>query len=101
MEEAGQIRACGDKAQTAHNTKPKPTPAPTTKPVVGTRPPKPKPSKPVSSSEQKADRLLKLARSYEKMKLNAKYVQMLKKTVEKYPDTRAAITAKELLTAME
>ena len=81
--------------------KPKPTPAPTTKPVVGTRPPKPKPSKPVSSSEQKADRLLKLARSYEKMKLNAKYVQMLKKTVEKYPDTRAAITAKELLTAME
>ena len=84
-------------ARIARNAKPpigrKPRPA-APKPKVK---PKTKRPKPVSTDEQKAERLLQLARSYEKMKLHAKYVEMLKKTVEKYPDTNAAIVAKELL----
>ncbi|MDP6635217.1 MAG: hypothetical protein QGG42_09985 [Phycisphaerae bacterium] len=79
--------------------KPKPRPKPTTRPSVVK--PRPKPPKPVSTDEQKAARLLKLARSYEKMKLQAKFVEMLKKTVEKYPATKAAITAKTLLSAIQ
>jgi hypothetical protein len=77
--------------------KPKPTVKPVTKPVIDK--PKPKPPKVASSDELKASRLLKLARSYEKMNLNAKYVQTLKKAIEKYPNTKSALAAQALLTA--
>ena len=88
---------------------PKPTVKP--KPPIGIKPkpttrrstvtPPTKPPKSASSDEQKADRLLKFAQSYDKMKLRAKCIETLKKTVEQYPDTKAAITARELLTAMQ
>jgi len=77
----------------------KPKPKPTTPPVVVKPKPKPKPPTTVSSDEQKASRLLKLARSYEKMNLNAKYVQTLRKAIEKYPNTKSALTAQALLAA--
>lgn len=72
----------------------KPKPAPTTRPAAVAPKPKPKPT-----NEQKAAGLLKLAKSYERMRLRAKYVEMLKKTMKKYPGTTAALTAKELLAA--
>ena len=79
------------------------------KPPIGAKPttprskstPQTKPPKSVSTDEQKAERLLQLARSYDKMKLRAKCIEMLKKAVEKYPDTKAAIVARELLAAMQ
>ena len=57
--------------------------------------------KTAATDEQKAQRLVKLAESYDKMKLRAKSIEMLKKTIEKYPDTKAAIAAKVLLAAMQ
>ena len=84
-------------------TKPNPPidvkPKPTTRGSTVTRPTKP--PKPAPTREQKAERLLRLAQSYDKMKLRAKSIETLKKTVEKYPDTKAAITAKALLTVMQ
>ncbi|NQT20278.1 MAG: hypothetical protein HQ592_11280 [Planctomycetes bacterium] len=84
-------------------TKPKlPTgvkPKPTTRPSTVTSPTKP--PKSASTDEQKAGRLVKLAESYDEMNLRAKSIEMLKKTVEKYPDTKAAVAAKALLTAMQ
>ena len=83
--------------------KPKPPagvkPRPATRPSTVTRPTKP--TKPAATDEQKAERLVKLAESYDKMKLRAKSIEMLKKTVAKYPDTKAAIAAKVLLAAMQ
>ncbi|MDP6543656.1 MAG: hypothetical protein QGH60_06650 [Phycisphaerae bacterium] len=74
-------------------------PRPTTRPSTVTRPTK-KP-KPAASDEQKAARLVKLAESYDKMNLRAKSIEVLKKILEKYPKTKAAITARVLLTAMQ
>ena len=84
-------------------TKPKdPTgvkPKPTTRPSTVTSPTKP--PKSASTDEQRAGRLVKLAKSYDEMKLRAKSIEMLKKTVEKYPNTKAAVAAKAMLTAMQ
>jgi hypothetical protein len=74
-------------------------PKPTTRRSTVTNPTKS--PKPAATDEQKAQRLVKLAESYDKMKLRAKSIQMLEKTIEKYPNTKAAITAKVLLTAMQ
>jgi len=79
----------------------KPKPKPVTPPTTTVKPKPPKPVTSAGSDETRAQRLLKLAASYEKMRLKDKYVQMLKKTIEKYPDTKAAVTAKELLTASQ
>jgi len=76
-------------------TKPKPTTRPST--VTRTT----KPPRPAATDERKAERLVKLAESYDKMNLRAKSIQVLKKTIEKYPNTKAAITAKVLLAAMQ
>ena len=74
-------------------------PKPTTRRSTVTRPTKP--PKTAATDEQKAERLVKLAETYDKMKLRAKSIEVLKKTLEKYPNTKAAITAKVLLTAMQ
>ncbi|MCP4377463.1 MAG: hypothetical protein GY794_14965 [bacterium] len=86
------------KPNTPTVVKKKPTPRvvkpkPTTRPV--------KPPKSVSTDDQKAQRLLKLAESYDTMKLRDKSIATLKKVLEKYPDTKAAITAKILLDSMQ
>ena len=84
-------------------TKPKPPisvkPKPTTRRSTVKNPTKP--PKTAATNEQKAERLVKLAESYDKMKLRAKSIEVLKKTIEKYPNTKAAITAKVLLGAMQ
>jgi hypothetical protein len=82
----------------------KPTPPvgrPETRPELkpATRPVKP--PKSVFTDEQKAQRLMKLAESYDKMKRRDKSVGMLRKIIEKYPDTRTAITAQILLDSMQ
>jgi hypothetical protein len=86
-------------AEIVRNAKPaigaKPRPKPTTR-RAKVKPPTRR-TKSAYTDEQKAERLMQLARSYEKMKLTAKYIEMLKKTVEKYPDTKAGLVAKELL----
>jgi len=67
---------------------------PTTRPK-STRP------KTVANKEQKAGRLVQLARSYDRMNLRSKAVEKLKEVVVKYPDTKAAATAKQLLADMK
>ena len=74
-------------------------PKPTTRRSTGTRPAKS--PKSASSNEQKAERLLNLAESYNRMKLRSKAIEMLKKAVEKYPDTKAAAAERARLDAME
>ncbi|MBL7220488.1 MAG: hypothetical protein ISS69_10270 [Phycisphaerae bacterium] len=74
------------------NDKPKPL-------AVSTRPSRP--PKPAVSAETRARRLVKLARNYDKMRLRAKAVEILKSAIEKYPNTESAATAKELLKSMK
>jgi len=76
--------------------KPKDKPKPL---AVSTRPSRP--PKPAVSAETRARRLVKLARNYDKMRLRAKAVEILKSAIEKYPDTESAATAKELLKSMK
>jgi len=68
-----------------------------------TRPATVKPKTPVSAAgkEQTAQRLVQLARSYDRMKLRAKAIEKLKQVVAKYPDTKAAGTARKLLDKMQ
>ena len=74
-----------------------PKPEPTTPPVkVKPRPTKPKP---VVDDETRAQKYLQLSASYEKLNLHDKAIEMLKKVIEKYPNTKAAIIAQEQLTA--
>ena len=76
-------------------TRPKP-PVP---PKTGT--PRPQPLNPAVAGETKARRLVKLARNYDKMRLRAKAIEILKSAIEKYPDTDAAATARKLLESMK
>ena len=61
----------------------------------------PRPLKPAVAGETKARRLVKLARNYDKMRMRAKAIEILKSTIEKYPDTDAAVTARKLLKTMK
>ena len=74
-------------------------PRPATRPSTVTRPIKP--PKPAATNEQKAERLVKLAESYDKMKMRAKSIKILTQTIKEYPGTKAAIAAKVLLAAMQ
>jgi TolA-binding protein len=44
---------------------------------------------------------VKLARNYDKMRMRAKAIEILKSAIKKYPDTDAAVTAKKLLKSMK
>ncbi|MBT3201891.1 MAG: hypothetical protein HN350_18480 [Phycisphaerales bacterium] len=80
---------------------PKPVVDPKPDPTTPTVKPKPKPvkPKPVIDNETKAQKLMKLSASYEKLNLHDKAIEMLKKIVKKYPKTKTAIIAQEQLTA--
>jgi hypothetical protein len=77
----------------------KPKPKPHVPPQKGTRPPKP--LKPAVAGEVKARRLVKLARNYDKVRMRAKAIEILKSAIEKYPDTDSAVTARKLLESMK
>ncbi|MBT3200807.1 MAG: hypothetical protein HN350_12925 [Phycisphaerales bacterium] len=79
--------------KTAPKPKPPKPPTPTPRP--------PRPPKPVATDEVRAGRMVKLAQNYIKVGFKAKALESLKATIEKYPNTKAAATAKKLIKSME
>jgi len=74
----------------------KPTTRPTSK-----DPKSPKPPASAGGKERAAERLLKLARSYRSLNRRDKAMEKLEELIRKYPDTKAAATAKHLLEIMK
>jgi len=89
--------------QTAKNPQEPKTVKPKPKPPIqaGTTTRPPKILKPAVAGETRARRLVKLARNYDKMKMRAKAIEILKSAIEKYPDTDSAATARKLLKSMQ